>query len=146
MRSGACERVILGGPPEIVPRLESSHMSNPARADRGAHRVEVPTATPDAVRHAATAVFEQHERDRELLERLAAGLARGERAVAGADAVRDMLVQRRVETLLYDEQHAPPDSVLERAIEVAQSAEIVSVRRDLDALERQGHIAALLRF
>jgi peptide subunit release factor 1 (eRF1) len=149
--TGGYERVILAGPPEILPRFESSHMSNPARAQiAGQIHVEVPTVAADDVRRAAIAVFEEGEvrHEQERLERLAARLARGDGAAAGLQDVRDMLVQRRVETLLYDERHAPSDSVPEAAIEeaVVQSAEILPVRHAPEALDRHGHIAAILRF
>jgi hypothetical protein len=148
---GGHERVILGGPPEILPRLESSHMSNPARAQIAGHiEVEVPTVVADEVRRAATAVLEEDElrREHELLARLAARLARGEGAVAGLDDARDALVQRRVQTLLYDERGVPTESALESAIEeaVVQSAAILPVRHTPEALDQHGHIAAILRF
>jgi hypothetical protein len=59
-----------------------------------------------------------------------------------------MLVQRRVETLLYDERHARSDSIREAAIEqaVVQPAEILPVRHAPEALDQHGHIAAILRF
>jgi hypothetical protein len=151
LANGSYERVVLGGPPEILPRLESSHMSNPARAQVAGHiAVEVPTVVADDVRHAASAVFEEDEvrHERETLERLAARLAIGTGAVANLDDVRDALVQRRVETLLYDERHTPSQSALEDAIEeaVVQSAEILPVRHAPASLDQHGHIAAILRF
>lgn len=82
-------------------------MSNPARERAAGHiEIEVRAAVADDVRRAATPVFEEDElrREHELLDRLAARLARGEGAVAGLDDVRDALVQRRVEALLYDER------------------------------------------
>jgi stalled ribosome rescue protein Dom34 len=126
-------------------------MSNPARAQIAGHiEVEVPKVVADEVRRAATPVFEEEEarHEHELLERLTARLARGEGAVAGIDDVRDALVQRRVETLLYDERRVPSESALESAIEeaVVQSAAIVPVRHAPDALGQHGHIAAILRF
>jgi peptide subunit release factor 1 (eRF1) len=151
LATGGYERVILGGPSEILPRLESSHMSNPARAQIAGHiEVEVPKMAADEVRRAATPVFEKEEahHEHELLERLTARLARGEGAVAGLDDVRDALVQRRVQTLLYDERDVPTESALESAIEeaVVQSAAILPVRHTPEALDQHGHIAAILRF
>jgi peptide subunit release factor 1 (eRF1) len=150
LSTGGHERVILGGPPEIVPRFQSSHMRNPARENIAGHiEVEVPTAIADDVRRAATPVFEEDElgHEHELLDRLTARLARGEGAAAGLDDVRDALVQRRVETLLYDEREMPA-SGLEHAIEqaVVQSAAILPVRHAPAALDQHGHIAAILRF
>jgi stalled ribosome rescue protein Dom34 len=75
-------------------------------------------------------------------------LGRGECAAAGLDDVRDALVQRRVETLLYDEREVPSTSALESAIEeaVVQSAAILPVRHAPEGLDEYGHIAAILRF
>ena len=145
------ERVILGGPAEIVPRLESSHLSTSARGRvAGRIAVEVPTAAADEVRQAAHRIFEEDEvrHEHETLERLAGRLASGKGAVAGLDAVRDALVQRRVETLVYDERRAPPQPVLESTIEeaVVQSAWILPLRHAAGALDRDGNIAAILRF
>jgi peptide chain release factor subunit 1 len=144
------ERVLVGGTKEATARLEE-RMSNPAREKLGGRiDVDISSATIDDVREAAARPFELDERRRErnALERLAAGLARGERAVAGVEAVREMLLQRRVAILLYDERHAPPDSVLERAIEeaITQSAEVLPVRFEPEELDGKGHIAAVLRF
>jgi peptide subunit release factor 1 (eRF1) len=151
LATGGHERVILGGPPEILPRLESSHMSNPAREHIAGHiEIEVRTAVADEVRRAATPVFEQDElrHEHELLDRLTARLARGEGAVAGLEDVRDALIQRRVETLLYDEREVPSESALESAVEeaVVQSAAILPVRHAPEALDQHGNIAAILRF
>ena len=126
-------------------------MSNPARAKiAGRIDAEVPTVGADDVRRTALAVFEEDEvrHERELLERLAARLATGQGAAAGLDDVGDALVQRRVETLLYDERQAARESVLESAIEeaVVQSAQILPVRHTAEALDQHGHIAAVLRF
>jgi peptide subunit release factor 1 (eRF1) len=151
LRSGTFDGVLVGGPPEIAPRLQDT-MSNPAREKlAGRFEVEVPYAHPDDVRHAAMPCFEDDERrhEREVLDRLAERLGRGERAVAGADDVLAMLEQARVEILLYEERFAPPEpGLLEEAIEeaVAQSAEVLPVRYYPDELAQRGHIAAVLRF
>jgi len=60
-----------------------------------------------------------------------------------------MLVQQRVEILLYDPRWQPPArGLLAPAIEnaVAQSAEILPLRHVPDGLAQHGHIAAVLRF
>jgi peptide chain release factor subunit 1 len=151
LRDGGFERVLVGGPPEIAPRFEEA-MSNPAREKlAGRFEVELPDVHPDDVRHAAIPCFVEDERrhERELLDRLAERLGRGERAAGGYEAVRAALEMAAVETLLYDERWRPADAgTLERAIEdaVQQSAEVLPVRHHLDALEPHGHVAALLRF
>jgi peptide chain release factor subunit 1 len=151
LRDGGIQHVLVGGPPEIAPRFEET-MSNPAREKlAGRFEVEVPYAHPDDVRHAAIPCFLEDERrhEREVLDRLAERLGRGERAAAGYEPVRAALEMAAVQTLLYDERWRPEDAgTLERAIEdaVNQSAEVLPVRHHLDALEPHGHIAALLRF
>lgn len=146
------EKVLVGGSSEIVPRFVERHMSNPAR-ERLAGRldVDVPDTAPDDVRAAAAARFEEDERrrEREVLDRLEAGLGRGERAAAGTAEVRAMLEQGRVATLIYDGGFDAPDpELLEAVIEdaLAQSGDVLPLRWHRGALERHGHIAAVLRF
>jgi peptide subunit release factor 1 (eRF1) len=150
--TGRFDKVLIGGPPEIVPRFEQQHMSSPARERlAGRFELDVGDTVPDDVRQAAMACFEEDERrhERAVLDRLTERLGRGERAVAGTDDVLAMLEQARVETLLYEERFAPPEpGLLEEAIEeaVAQSAEVLPVRYYPDELAQRGHIAAVLRF
>lgn len=150
LATGRYGKVLIGAPAEIGPRLEES-MSNPAREKlAGRFAVEVPDTIPDDIREAARARFEEDERrhEREVLDRLAERLGRGERATAGIGDVLAMLEQARVETLLYDDRAEARPEVLEQAIEdaVAQAAEILPLRHHRDALEQHGHIAAVLRF
>jgi peptide subunit release factor 1 (eRF1) len=145
------DHVLVGGPPELASRFEST-LSNPARERLvGRLDIEVPTAHPDDVRRAALPCFEEDERrhERAVLDRLAERLGRGERAVAGLNDVQAMLEQMRVETLLYEERYEPPDErALECAIEeaIAQSAEVLPLRHHPEELAQRGHIAAVLRF
>ena len=120
----------------------------------------------------AWTVFDEVEREHEarLLERL------GERGVAGIDAVVEALNERRVEVLLLDEQFSGVagaqcmecgllatqgrvcpadgaemiqlDELTDAAIELAvqQSAEILAVHHNREALDQHGGAAALLRF
>jgi hypothetical protein len=150
---GGCERLLIGGPEESTTRFEAI-MSNPSReklAGRFAVEVDPDAASPEAIRRAALPCFEEDERrhERDVLDRLAERLGRGDRAVAGAADVLAMLEQARVETLLYDEEFDPPDpAVLEKAIEdtIAQSAEVLPVRHHAGELREHGDIAAVLRF
>lgn len=150
---GRFERVLVGGPDESTSRLEAL-MSSPARerlAGRFEAEVDPEAAAPEAIRRAALPCFVDDERrhEREVLDRLAERLGRGERAVAGAPDVLAMLEQARVETLLYSEEFDPPDRVvLEKAIEdtIAQSAEVLPVRHHAGELREHADIAAVLRF
>jgi peptide subunit release factor 1 (eRF1) len=134
--------------------------------------VDVDTATPERVLEAARPRFEELERKRETeaLERL------GERGARGPEEVLVALNERRVETLMLDENFSGAgvqcpecgwlgpegerrcpvdgtslvilDDLAEAAIELAlqQSAEVLALRFDPDALAADGGIAALLRF
>lgn len=151
--TGGFERVLVGGPKESTARFEEL-MSNPARerlAGRFEAEVDPEAAAAEAIRRAALPCFVDDERrhEREVLDRLAERLGRGDRAVAGAADVLAMLEQARAETLLYSEAYEPPDpAVLEKAIEdaVAQSAEVLPVRHHPDELRKHDEIAAVLRF
>ncbi|MEA2148924.1 MAG: hypothetical protein QOD69_754 [Solirubrobacteraceae bacterium] len=150
LQAGHFDRVLVGGPPELAWRFESK-LGNPAR-ERLAGRFDVAVqATLDEVRRAALPRFDDDERrhEREVLDRLAERLGRGERAVAGLRDVFAMLEQARVETLLYEERYEPRNErAVEGAVEdaIAQSAEVLAVRHHPDELARRGHIAAVLRF
>jgi peptide chain release factor subunit 1 len=96
------DRLLLGGPEEIVAAFEER--LHPYLRERLAGRVEidVENATPDQVRNAAAPTIERidAERTREALSRLREGLSTGGRAAAGLDDVLGALNERRVEALL----------------------------------------------
>ena len=69
--------------------------------------------------------------------------------MAGADDVRDMLLQHRVDILLFEDRYEFADpAAIEWMVKeaIAQSAEILPVRHVPDGLAVPGHVAALLRF
>jgi hypothetical protein len=85
----------------------------------------------------------RNQREQDAVDRLRAGLAREDGlAVAGADAVRAMLEQRRVETLLLTVDRSDEDAV-RAALE--QDAGILVLPAAPDLVDHGG-IAALLRF
>jgi peptide chain release factor subunit 1 len=96
------DRVLLGGPEEILAAVEER--LHPYLRERIAGRIEVDVenASPDQVRDAAAPTIERidAERTREALERLREGVSTGGRAAAGVDDVLSALNERRVETLL----------------------------------------------
>ena len=107
-------------------------------------RVDPGAATPATVQAAVAPLLEQRRahREREAVERLAAGLGTdGGHAVAGREAVHDMLTQRRVETLLLAEGHSDEEAV-EAALE--QDADVLVLPADVPDLAEG--VAALLRF
>jgi peptide chain release factor subunit 1 len=168
------ERLVVGGPREIVPDFEDKLHGYLTERLAGRIEIDVETATPDAVLEAARGRFEEleAEREREAIGRL----EEGSRAAGGLENVLRPLNERRVEALLLDERFAaagtrcpscgwlgPPgeqtcpadgsrleerDDVAEPAIELAlqQSAEVLPLRRHAEQLRERGGIGALLRF
>jgi hypothetical protein len=169
------ERLIVGGPREVVADFESKLHGYLAERLAGRIDVDVEHSTPDQVMEAVQPLFEELEEEREAraLERL----GENTRTAIGLEAVLRTLNERRVETLVADEQFdaggtccpscgwlGPAgestcpvdgteleqlDDITEEAVEltIQQSAEILAVRRKRDELaERAGGIAALLRF
>ena len=168
------ERLLVGGPVEVVSDFESKLHHYLAERMAGRIDVDVEHSSPEQVLEAARPCFEDVERRRE--EEAMARVEAGGRAAAGLEDVLVGLNERRVELLLGNERFSAPgsacpacgwltggrrrtcpvdgerlerlDDVSEAAIEAAlqQSAEILPVRHLVDELEAHGGIAALLRF
>ena len=168
------ERLVLGGPREVVAAFESG--LHAYLVDRLAGRIEVgvDSATPEQVLEASRACFEgvEERREREAVERLDAGA----RAEAGLENVLLPLCERRVETLLLDQRFSAPgtqcpecallwpagerrcpadgsaleecEDITEYAIELAlqQAAQVLPLQHHAEELRARGGIAALLRF
>jgi hypothetical protein len=166
------ERLIVGGPREVVTDFE--HKLHHYLRERLAGRVEVDVerSNPDQVLDSARPLIEklEHQREREALDKL------GERGACGLEDVLPPLNERRVEVLILDEQfggvtgvqclvcgwlglegeRCPADGselvhlddLTEAMIElsVQQSADLLAVRYERSALEEYGGAAALLRF
>jgi len=171
------DRLALGGPVEIVPRLEAMLSGELRRWMVGGRvDVDVDTATEAQVRAAVAPLVEEDERRRrrEALDRLAARLARSDRAVGGPERTLEALNEQRVETLLIengfdqrgsrcrrcglfsveptgscpaDGTELEPADLREAAIEAAvrQDAEVMGITDEPDLGPLRG-IAALLRF
>jgi len=168
------QRLILGGPREVVADFESKLHGYLAERLAGRIEVDVDNSTPDQVLAAAQPRFDEleAEREAEAFERL----GEGGRAASGLDDVLRALNERRVETLILDEQFSatgascpecgwlgpggrtcPVDGreleqledLTDAAIELTlqQSAEILAVHHRREEFEeRTGGVAALLRF
>jgi len=169
------QRLILGGPREVVADFESKLHDYLAARLAGRIEVDVDTATPDKVLEKTQPLFEAIEEEREAaaLDRL----GEGSRAAQNLEEVLPALNERRVESLVLDERFTAPgttcpecgwlgpggertcpvdgreleqlDDLTEAAIELTlqQSAEVLAVRRRREELqERAGGVAALLRF
>lgn len=104
-KRSAFDRLLLGGPEEILTDVE--HKLHPYMRERLAGRVDVDVenATVEQVRAAAAPTIEQidGERTHAALERLREGLSTGGRAAGGLEDVLAALNERRVETLLIPE-------------------------------------------
>ena len=140
------ERLLVAAPdPEFSEVVERLH---PYVRQRCAGRVEVDVehATAEQVLEASADAMraDSARHAAEVLERLRAGIGRGDGAVHGDEAVLDALQQQRVEVLLYDTQ---ANGNLEQAVRAAllQSAKVINLG-DAEDLAPLGHIAAILRF
>ncbi|HEY4828529.1 MAG TPA: Vms1/Ankzf1 family peptidyl-tRNA hydrolase [Solirubrobacteraceae bacterium] len=104
-RSEDFHRAALGGPVEIVPRLEG-FLSAEVRANLASGRVEVDlsSANDEEIRRslAKLVVEDEKQLERDALDRLAAGVGTGGRAVGGAEDTLEALNERRVQTLLLE--------------------------------------------
>ena len=166
------ERLIVGGPREVVTDFEQKLHHYLQERLAGRIEVDVEHSNADHVLDAARPLIEklEHQRESEALEKL------GERGVAGLENVLPPLNERRVELLILDEQfggvtgvqclecgwlglggdRCPADGselvelddLTEAMIElsVQQSADLLAVYHERGALEAHGGAAALLRF
>jgi peptide chain release factor subunit 1 len=166
------QRLIVGGPREVVTDFEQKLHHYLSERLAGRIEVDVEHSHPDAVLDAARPLIEEleHQRERDVLEKL------GERGACGLDDVLPALYERRVELLILDEQfggvtgvqclecgwlglegeRCPADGsevvqledLTEAMIElsVQQSADLLAVHHEREALEAYGGAAALLRF
>ena len=166
------ERLIVGGPREVATDFEQKLHHYLGERLAGRIEVDVERTRPDQVLEAARPLIEklEHQREQEALEKL------GERGACGLDEVLPPLNERRVELLILDEQfggvtgvqclecgwlglegdRCPADGsevteledLTEAMIElsVQQSADLLAVRHEREALEAYGGAAALLRF
>jgi peptide chain release factor subunit 1 len=169
-KATAAERVLVGAPDELLGEFKSKLHPYLRERIAGKIQVDVENASLDDVCAASAAAIEEHVTrcEREALDRLMAGVGRGERGAAGIAEVLDALNQARVETLLIAEnfrasgrvdfkaglllpegadQGEPVEDIVEPAIEKAieQSANVMVVRHH-DDLGPLGGIGAVLRF
>jgi peptide chain release factor subunit 1 len=166
------ERLITGGPREVVTDFEQKLHHYLSERLAGRIEVDVEHSNADGVLEAARPLIEklEHQRERDALEKL------GERGACGLNDVLPPLNERRVELLILDEQfggvtgvqclecgwlgldgdRCPADGseltqledLTEAMIElsVQQAADLLAVRHKRAALETHGGAAALLRF
>jgi peptide chain release factor subunit 1 len=163
------DHLLVGAPEELVNELESRLHSYLRERLAGRVSCDVEHSSVDDVRSSAGEKIGEYARksEREALDRLAEGVGRGDRGVAGLPRVLDALNQARVETLLIERGFSVPgfigedgllyaahlpgatpcDDIVERAIEQAieQAADVIGVRYHED-LGPLGKIGAVLRY
>ncbi len=100
------QRLILGGPREVVADFESKLHGYLSERLAGRIEVDVDSSTPEQVLRKAQPLFEELEARREAgaLDRL----GEGGRAAVGLEEVLQALNERRVECLLVDERFTAP--------------------------------------
>ena len=99
------DHLLLGGPTETLTDFEAK--LHPYLRERLAGRIDIDVENPgpDEVAAAAREKIREHDREseREALDRLQAGVAKGARGAAGLDGTLAALNERRVETLMLIE-------------------------------------------
>jgi peptide chain release factor subunit 1 len=99
------ERMLLGGPEELLSDVEEHLHPYVRERVAGRVRVDVENTTAEAVREAAAPVMEEIDRAREseAFERLIEGVSAGGRGATGLEDTLAVLNERRVEILLLVE-------------------------------------------
>lgn len=141
------DQLAVGATAELWPELESALHPYLRECTLGRFDVDVEHAGVEEALVAAQPLLDAAERRHvdQLLARVQAGVGTGGRGVAGFEAVRRALDERRVEALLYDATFAQDG--LDAAITDAllQAAEVLPLH-DRPELGPLGGIAAVLRF
>ena len=145
LQSDPFRYLAVGATEELWPRVQEA--LHPYLLQRLAGRldVDVEISSTDDVEKQLWELATEVERkeERALLDRLAEGLGRGERAAAGLEDVRAALAEARVATLLVSKAYENADPLLRLALD--QSAAIRTIHHH-DDLDPHGGVAALLRF
>jgi peptide chain release factor subunit 1 len=170
--------LLVGGPTEAVARFESVLHADVAKCLRGRFDVEVWTSGADDVLKSARPVLDDltTRRDQELLEKVAEGVGKGGRAVAGLNDVLVAAHERRIDTLAVEEGftamgtrcpqcgwmsvsaggQCPADGTMTEVVDnivetvvasaFGQDARVRYLPAEETELQQRGSIAALLRF
>jgi peptide chain release factor subunit 1 len=109
-RHSPFQRVLLGGPEEILSDVEQRLHPYVRERISGRVKVDVENTNAEAVRAAAAPAMEEIDRarEREAFERLEEAVGAGGRGTAGLDETIGALNERRVETLLVVEDLGAP--------------------------------------
>jgi peptide chain release factor subunit 1 len=139
------EHLVVGGPEEIWPIVDARLHAYLRELLVGHIEADVERSSAEEVLARAAPLMTEVDRweERELLDRLAAGLGTGDEAVAGLVEVRAALRDRRVEVLLVLEDLSALEEI---ELALGQSAEVRVIHHHPDELRERGSIAALLRY
>ena len=170
------DHMLVAAPEETVGDLEQALHPYLQQRQAGRLHIDIGASSEKDVQEAARAAIAEYRvaQERQVLDRIAEQLGRGERGAAGLDAVLDALNQARVEILVVLENLAaggtrdpatemlagedgasptggamePVENVIEEAMQkaVETNAEVIVVREHREEIEAHGGIAALLRF
>lgn len=137
------DRLALGGPNEVVARLEG-FLHNDLRPALVGERlsIDLSSASDDDVRAAVLALAHEDDRahEREALDRLAEGIGADGRAAGGPEDVLAALNERRVQTLLLDEQFDRAGGRCPTCGLISLAADVPCPTGDGGTLEPQAHI------
>ena len=165
------DHLLLGGPSETLSDFESKLHAYLQERIAGRADVDVENTNPDDVREAVAPKIAEfdHQREREALDQLREGVARGGRGAAGLEGVLAALNERRVATVLICQGYTAPgctcpscgwvgpidggscpadgteldcrDDVVESALELAlmQNADVLIIRDEDHERELQSH-------
>jgi peptide chain release factor subunit 1 len=142
------EQLVVIAAAELRPLVEAQLSAELRERLAGAVERDLEHATVGEITEAVLPVVERVEQEREqaTLARLAEALARGGRAAAGVEEVRELLAQERVALLLVPD--APRSDEVEQLVSAAAAAgvETLVARHAPEALQAHGPVAALLRW
>jgi peptide subunit release factor 1 (eRF1) len=140
-RRAPFERLLLGGPDEILSDVEQHLHPYVRERVAGRVKVDVENTTAEAVRECAVPVIEEIDRTRErdALARVVEGSRAGGRGAAGLHDTLAALNERRVETLLLAEGYRAPGVFCRRCGWVG-AGESASCPADGDQLERRDDV------
>jgi peptide subunit release factor 1 (eRF1) len=160
-RRSPFQRLLLGGPEEILSDVEQHLHPYVRERVAGRVKVDVENTSPDTVREAAAPVMDEVDRarEREALDRLAEAVAVGGRGAAGLEETIETLNERRVETLLLVDGNTVAgvqcprcgwvglnatrcpvdDSELERRDDIVESAIELAIMQSAEVLVARHH-------
>jgi peptide subunit release factor 1 (eRF1) len=170
------DKLLLAAPDETIGDVEKHLHPYLTQRIAGTLHIDIGASSAQDVQAAASEAINDYrtKQEREILDRIAEHVGRGERGAAGLDAVLDALNMARVEILVVlDNLEAPGtrdpqtemlagengdsptggameqvENIIEEAMQkaVETNAEVIVIREHREEIEQFGGVAALLRF